>query len=62
MDHPCDFSISEQGTAPGQHRFVRMQGKDGPKVLVQIDLSPADLTEALLGHTVTAAITIGKAP
>lgn len=62
MSDPCDLSFSRP---QGQHErnVIRITAKDGPTtVLAQIDVSLEDFTLALMGATVSAAITRGKKP
>jgi len=57
-DIPCDFAISSQSIANTD--FVRIEARDHLKSLVQIDISQADFTAALLGRQVMAALTLGR--
>lgn len=58
--NPCDFSISSINTIQDGH-IVRIEAKDGPKVLARIDIAPNDFTKALLEQAIViAAITIMK--
>lgn len=60
MTNPCDFSITSiHSIAEGD--IVRIEAKDGPKILAQIDIAPADFMKALLEmNVVIAAITMVK--
>lgn len=61
MSDPVEFSIVRvHGLHNGQ--IVRLLAKDGPKVLVEIDIPIADYAAATLGEPVTAALTLGGKP
>ena len=55
---PIDLTISRQ-TIPGQVDVVRIEARDGPRVLIQIDLPPSDFLSAVMGETVLAALNKG---
>lgn len=59
MSDPCDLTITRQmTTAPSV--FIRIEARDGPKLLARIDMSPADFTAAIMGLQITAAISTAK--
>lgn len=55
MSDPIDLSIARH-TIAGQTDFVRIEARDGPRVLMQIDLSPDDFLTAVMGQRVIAAL------
>lgn len=56
-DSPADFSIVRH-IAPGEIDVVRLEARDGLKVLVRIDVSHADWSRAQFGEPVIAAISV----
>lgn len=54
-DSPADFSIVRH-IAPGEIDVVRLEARDGLKVLVRIDMSLPDFAATLLGE-----VEIGRA-
>lgn len=58
--NPCDFSITAIHSID-EGDIVRVEARDGPKILALIDIAPNDFTKALLeGAQVIAAITMVK--
>jgi hypothetical protein len=53
-DGPADLTITRQAI-PGQIEFIRIEARDGLKVLARLDMSPADFLAAVMGETVIAA-------
>lgn len=57
---PCDFSIIAVHSVT-EGNIIRLQARDGLKVLVCVDVAPSDFLNALIGQEpVTAAITLVK--
>lgn len=57
---PCDFAITSIHTISDGH-IIRVEAKDGIKILARIDIAPSDFTAALLDQIpVIAAITMVK--
>lgn len=61
MSDPVDISITHQST-PGQIDFVRIEARDGLKVLVRLDMAPNDFLSAVMGREVIAAFSAGDKP
>lgn len=59
MSDPCDFSISPVD-GPGQQRIIRVDIRDGLKLLGRVDMSMEDFARALMGGTVVGAYSQGK--
>ena len=58
MSDPCDFSISKIENT-GDSAVVRIEARDGAKILATIEMSAPDFVSALLdGVSVTAALSI----
>lgn len=59
MNSPADFSITRQ-SSPFQGDYIRLEAKDGRKILAQLDMSLEDFTKALTGETVMARFSEGE--
>lgn len=55
MVDPADTTITRQ-TAIGTLDFIRVEAKDGRKILMQLDMSMADFLAAIMGQEIVARL------
>lgn len=62
MSDPCDLSITRVKNI-GEGVVIRIEARDGPRVLARLEMSEQDFVGATLGGSiVTAAITMKALP
>jgi hypothetical protein len=53
-DSPVDTKI-ERISVPGQTEFIRIEAKDGLRIMARLDMSLTDFAALILGQEITAA-------